>query len=146
MIGEAKSRICADCEPRSELVDGKWRLRQQPQTNYRLEFGAYIRWLTAQPKGSIVGDVTITDQCAIHNWLESLGISCYVYVDSIMGIQNLLSQDLPEEFVAVQHEMYHELDLDLQEAENCLISREAALLCAYRVLLGDQTLAGLVAS
>ena len=137
MIDEAKSRICADCEPRSELVDGKWQLRRPTETNYKLEFGSYIRWLQAQPRRSIVGDVGISDQCPIHNWLKSIGIDVYVYPDGIMGIDTLASQGLPELFTAVQHEMMHELDFDLEVAEDGLITRETALMCAYFVRLMD---------
>jgi hypothetical protein len=137
MIDEAKSRICADCEPRSELVDGKWRLRQQPQTEYQLEFSTYIRWLQAQPKGSVVGDAGISDQCPVHNWLKSIGIDAYVHCDGIMDVETLESQGLPGLFVAVQHEMMHELDLDLEVTQDSRITREQALMCAYFVSLTE---------
>jgi hypothetical protein len=135
MIDEQKAGICADCEPKAELRNGKWRLRQRPQTSYQLEFSTYIRWLEAQPRRSIVGDVSISDQCTIHNWLASLGIDVYVYNTNIMDPESYTDQELPDLFIAVQHEMDHELDLDLHEADDGLITREAALLCAYRVLL-----------
>jgi hypothetical protein len=137
LIDEVKSGICADCEPRSELVDGKWRLCQPSQTDYQLDFGAYIRWLQAQPKGSIVGDVTFSDGCPVHNWLASLDINCYVHPEGIIDTKTSAVQALPEEFVAVQHEMMHELDLDLEDKEDGLISREAALMCAYFVRLTE---------
>jgi hypothetical protein len=138
VIGKRVVRgICADCEPRSELVDGKWQLRRPTETNYKLEFGSYIRWLQAQPKGSIVGDVTFSDGCPVHNWLASLDINCYVYPEGITDTKTLAVQALPEEFVAVQYEMMLELDLDLEDKEDGLISREAALMCAYFVRLMD---------
>jgi hypothetical protein len=54
-----------------------------------------------------------------------------------MGIDTLASQGLPELFTAVQDEMMHELDLDLDDKEDGLITRETALMCAYFVRLMD---------
>ena len=102
-----------------------------------LDFGVYVRWLEAQPKGSIVGDVGISDQCPIRNWLKSIGIDVYVYPEGIMGIDTLAGQGLPGLFVAVQHEMMHELDLDLEVTQGSPITREQALMCAYFVRLMD---------
>jgi hypothetical protein len=64
-----------------------------------------------------------------------MGIGAYVYYDSIVGVDTPECQDLPELFGAVQHEMCHELDLDLEDKEDGLITRETALVCAYRVII-----------
>jgi hypothetical protein len=54
-----------------------------------------------------------------------------------MGVDTLARQGLPELFTAAQNEMMHELDFDLEVAEDGLITRETALMCAYFVRLMD---------
>jgi hypothetical protein len=54
-----------------------------------------------------------------------------------MDVETLESQGLPGLFVAVQHEMMHELDLDLEVTQDSRITREQALMCAYFVSLTE---------
>jgi hypothetical protein len=72
--------------------------------------------------------------------LASLGIDAYVYYDYILDIETLASQVLAGLFTAFQRELDHELGLDLDDKEDGLVTRETALMCAYRVLLADRQL------